>query len=69
MRETNHLYFAAYLKASGFELKGTRRDGARVFFLFGRSVITEKERFFAGTVNVNALRYSEEVKALKALVH
>ena len=72
--KTSDLYFAAYLKAAGVELKRTDRhhEGGRISFVFDAGVanIEElKDAWFNGTGKVVANTYAYHVKNLKSICH
>ena len=68
---TSDLYYAAYLKVAGCLLKGTERDGRRVFFIFEKSELISdlKQQYFNRTSKVPALTYADEIRSMKALTH
>lgn len=70
--KTADLYFAAYLKTAGVEMKKTERVGQRVFFIFDGSLsnIPElKDGWFSDKAKVSPLSYSNNIKALKSMCH
>lgn len=73
MYRTSDLYFAAFLRVAEVPLKGIEREGKRVFFLFQDSepsVIRElKDQYFMDKAKVQALSFSQSVKAMKALIY
>lgn len=68
---TSDLYYAAYLKVAGCLLKGTDREGRRVFFIFEKSDLISdlKQQYFNRTSKVPALTYADEIRSMKALTH
>jgi hypothetical protein len=71
---TCDLHLSCFLIASGCQLKNYSRDKAsqRVYFLFDESVkdpYKMREEYFAGIAVVNALKFANELKSLKALCH
>ena len=48
---TSDLYYAAYLKVAGCLLKGTEREGRRVFFIFEKTEMIPdlKQQYFNRT--------------------
>jgi len=72
--KTSDLYFAAYLKAAGVEMKRTDRaaDGGRILFVFDTSVsnVEElKDAWFNNTGKVIANNYAYHIKNLKSVCH
>jgi len=72
--KTTDLYFAAYLKAAGVEMKRTDRDvpSGRVFFVFDTAVSNIEElktAWFNNTGKVVANTYAYHIKNLKSLCH
>ena len=68
---TSDLYYAAYLKVAGCLLKGTDREGRRVFFIFEKSDLISDliQQYFNRTSKVPALTYADEIRSMKALTH
>ena len=73
MYKTSDLYWSAFLRISGIPIKGTEKEYQKVIFLFedpGGNIIKDlKDEFFMDRAKVNALSYSQSLKALKALIH
>lgn len=73
MYKTSDLYWAAFLRVSGIQLKGTEREYQKVIFLFedpGGTIIQDlKGDFFMDRAKVSPLSFSQSLKALKALIH
>jgi hypothetical protein len=70
--ECHDIYLAAYLSEAGCELKGRRKQGHRVFFIFtnvGGSIEGLREDFYSGRGKVVACRYAGAVKKFKELCH
>lgn len=70
--KTPDLYFAAYLQTAGVEMKGTIREGGRVFFIFSTEIanIDElKTGWFNQTAKIPALPFSNAIKSLKSVCH
>jgi uncharacterized protein YfiM (DUF2279 family) len=72
--KTSDLYYAAYLKAAGVEMKRTDRDADsnRILFVFDTSVsnLAElKEAWFNSTGKVVANTYAFHIKNLKSVCH
>lgn len=71
--KTSDLYWAAFLKVAGVPLKDTEKENRKVLFVFedpGGSIIKDlKEDYFMDRAKVQALSYSQSLKALKALIH
>lgn len=72
--KTSDLYFAAYLKAAGVEMKRTDRhaESGRIFFIFDSSVSNVDElktAWFNNTGKVVANTYAYHIKNLKSLCH
>lgn len=68
--ETNDIYLAAYLSEAGCELKGRRKQGHRIFFIFTNvagSIAALREDFFSGRGKVVASKYAASVKRMKEL--
>jgi hypothetical protein len=68
--ETKDLYLSAYLKAKGLSLLDTRRDGSRVFFVFGdkeEAANLLKEFFNGGKVSVSL--FVKAISDLKTLIY
>lgn len=70
---TSDLYYAAYLKVAGITLVGTKREGARIYFLFeegdGETLRDLKTQYYNRSSKVAALTYADEIKVMKALTH
>ena len=67
---TSDIWLAAYLKAHGFKLVGTEREGRRCVFLFEDRVDREKlvaDFFNAGLVELTSLRHA--LDDLKSVVY
>lgn len=74
--KTSDLYFAAYLKTAGVEMKRPEKDRnneRRTLFVFEHrgdgSIQRLQDEYFAGTSKVGALAYADAIKSLKSLVH
>ncbi len=70
--ETHDIYLAAFLSLAGCELKGRRKQGHRVFFIFtnvGGPIQSLREDFFSGRGKVVANKYASAVKEYKELCH
>ena len=72
--KTSDLYFAAYLKAAGIEMKRTDRSGdsSRISFVFDASVSNIEElkaAWFNNSGKVVANTYAYHIKNLKSLCH
>ena len=72
-KQTSDLYFAAYLKVASAPLVDIRREGKRVFFVFGfesEGMFKKlKDDYFMDRARVPALSYAQAVKAMKALIY
>ena len=70
---TRSLYLAAFLIASYLPLVDVKTDvdGRRTFCLGGDpEILQERLRAYrSGTASVNATRYGDEIRRLKAVVH
>ncbi len=69
---TPDLYFAAFLRTAGVELKRTFREGGRVYFIFDTSIANIEELkagWFNNTSKVAAQPYANNVKSLKSVCH
>ena len=71
MNQTHDLYLASFLRAIGFPLTGTRREGNRLIFQFGnsRSLQGEIDKYFNGTASVAPHAMAAAIRDLKSLVH
>jgi len=72
--KTSDLYFAAYLKAAGVEMKRTDRhaENGRILFVFDASVSNVEElktAWFNSTGKVVANTYAFHIKNLKSVCH
>ena len=72
--KTSDLYFAAYLKAAGVEMRRTDRapDNGRILFVFDASVSNVEElkaAWFNNTGKVVANTYAYHIKNLKSVCH
>ncbi len=73
--ETSDLYYAAYLRAAGVEMKRTERlatNNGRITFVFDGSVSNVEElktAWFNDTGKVPAKSYAHHIKDLKSLCH
>ena len=70
MFKTRDLYLASFLKAKGLSLLDTRRENARVFFIFEDKEKAEglKKEFFNGGV-VSISLFTKAVQDLKSLIY
>jgi len=68
---TSDLYFAAYLKSSGVEFKGSAKVGRKTYFIFAAidNMREMRDSYFAGTAQVSALSHANEIRNLKRLCH
>ena len=71
---TCDLALSSYLIASGCALKSYARDpkSQRVYFTLSneeQDPHTLRELYFSGEATVNALKFAEQLKSLKALCH
>lgn len=69
--QTSDIYYAAYLKVAAVPFLGTRREGTRVFFMFERIENLEdlRTQYYNRVGKVSALTYTDEIRAMKSLVH
>jgi len=70
---TRSLYLAAFLTASDFPLVDVKTDvdGRRTFCLGGNpeALQARLRAYRSGTASVNATRYGDQLRRLKAVVH
>lgn len=67
--ETKDLYIAAFLRARGLELVGTRRNGSRVFFCFrGKNEAENLTRDFLNGAQVDVSLYTKAIQDLKTII-
>jgi len=69
--ETCDLYFAAFLQCAGCEMVKTRKDKARLFFVFQDlgGIQNLKQEYFSRRSKVDALGYADVIQSLKSLIH
>ncbi len=70
--ETHDIYLAAYLSQASCELKGRRKQGHRVFFIFtnvGGSIQSLREDYYSGRGKVVACKYSAAVREYKEMCY
>jgi len=69
--ETSDFYLASFLRANGFRIVDTRKEGRRVTFVFEdcpkrQQLITS---YYNGEGTVNPLSFVDSMKNMKALVY
>lgn len=69
--ETSDFYVACFLRCIGYDLRGVRRAGPRVTFMFEDKPERPNDliAFFSDKVTVKPLRFVSAIKDLKALLH
>ncbi len=69
--KTKDFYFAAYLMASGMELKECTRDGALSTFVFTNSENLQNLiiQFYGSEALVNPITYGHSLRELKGMIH
>jgi hypothetical protein len=70
MFKTKDLYFAAYLMASGQELKGHTQERGNTEFIFAEdSMLTKAVAVYSAlTATVNPVAYANAIRTLKSIV-
>ena len=69
--ETSDFYLASFLRCSGYELLGPRREGRRCIFVFRDEVERAADvlAFRQGNATVPALRFVGAIRDMKALLY
>lgn len=73
VHRTSDLYLAAAFVCAGIKFEGGERlNESKVEFLFIDEIGTLQEirgNYFSGKLTVDAMAYTQQIKALKSLVH
>src|SRR3954447_24812881 len=69
--ETSDFYLACFLRCSGYELAGLRRDGGRCTSAYGARRPRQRDilAFYGDRAAVVPLRFVDAIKDIKAMLH
>ena len=69
--ETSDFYLACFLRCSGYELAGLRRDGRRCVFAYRDRPTRQRDilAFYGDRAAVMPLRFAGAIKDMKAMLH
>ena len=68
---TTDFYLCSFLRAAGFPMIDTERDGYRLTFVFANTAAlqTQVERYFNGTATVAPNAMAAAIRDLKSMIH
>ena len=68
---TSDFWLACYLRAAGYRMTDTRRDGSRLQFMFENTpdLRAAVQDFFSGAALVSPQAMASECRQMKSLIH